>query len=100
MGENHFAAAPSAVYGVVLLMAAFAYWILQQIIIASQGVESFLKKAVGGDWKGKLSPLIYIIAIPTAFWSHWISQGLYVLVALVWLVPDRRIENVLAGKET
>jgi uncharacterized membrane protein len=100
MGENHFAAAPSAVYGVVLLMAAFAYWILQQTIIASQGVESFLKQAVGGDWKGKLSPLIYIIAIPTAFWSHWISQGLYVLVALVWLVPDRRIENVLAGKET
>ena len=100
MGENHFAAAPSAVYGVVLLMAAVAYWILQQIIIASQGHDSLLKKAVGSDWKGKLSPLIYAVAIPTAFWSQWISQGLYVLVALVWLVPDRRIENVLAGKET
>jgi uncharacterized membrane protein len=100
MGENHFAAAPSAAYGVVLLMAAVAYWILQQIIIASQGPDSLLKKAVGSDWKGKLSPLIYFIAIPTAFWSHWISQGLYVLVALVWLVPDRRIERILAGKET
>ena len=99
MGENHFAAAPSAVYGAVLLMAAVAYWILQQTIIASQGGESLLKKAVGSDWKGKLSPLIYIIAIPTAFWSQWISQGLYVLVALVWLVPDRRIEKALAGRE-
>ena len=100
MGENRFAAAPSAIYGAVLLMASVAYWILQQIIIASQGRESLLKKAVGSDWKGKLSPVIYVIAIPTAFWSHWVSQGLYVLVALVWLVPDRRIENALAGKET
>lgn len=100
MGENHFAAAPSAFYGVVLLMAAVAYWILQQLIIASQGPDSLLKRAVGGDWKGKLSPLIYAIAIPTAFWSQGLSQGLYVLVALIWLVPDRRIENILAGKET
>jgi uncharacterized membrane protein len=100
MGENHFAAAPSAVYGVVLLMAAVAYWILQQLIIASQGPDSLLKKAVGSDWKGKVSPLIYLIAIPTAFWSQWISQGLYVMVAAVWLVPDRRIEKALAGKET
>ncbi len=100
MGENHFAAAPSAIYGVVLLMAAVAYWILQQIIIVSQGRESLLKKAIGNDWKGKLSPVIYAIAIATAFWSQWISQGLYVLVALIWLVPDRRIENALAGKET
>jgi uncharacterized membrane protein len=100
MGENHFAAAPTAVYGAVLLMAAVAYWILQQIIIASQGRESLLRRAVGSDWKGKLSPLIYTIAIPTAFWSQWISQGLYVLVALIWLVPDRRIENALASKET
>ena len=100
MGENHFAAAPSAVYGVVLLMAAVAYWILQQLIIASQGRDSLLRKAVGSDWKGKLSPLIYAIAIPVAFWSQWVSQGLYVLVALIWLVPDRRIENALASKET
>jgi len=98
--ENHFAAAPSAVYGVVLLMAAIAYWILQQLIIASQGLDSLLKKAVGSDWKGKVSPLIYLIAIPTAFWSQWISQGLYVLIAAVWLVPDRRIEKALASKET
>jgi uncharacterized membrane protein len=100
MGENHFAAAPSAVYGVVLLMAAIAYWILQQLIIASQGTHSLLKRAVGRDWKGKVSPLIYAIAIPTAYWSQWVSQGLYVLVALVWLVPDRRIENTLAGNGT
>jgi len=100
MGENHFAAAPSAVYGGVLLMAAVAYWILQQLIIASQGHDSLLKKAVGSDWKGKVSPLIYMIAIPLAFWSPWISQGLYVLVALVWLVPDRRIEHALSNKET
>ena len=100
MGENHFASAPSAVYGAVLLMAAVAYWVLQKIIIVSQGPDSILKKAIGGDWKGKLSPLIYFIAIPAAFRSPWISQGLYVLVALVWLVPDRRIENVLARRET
>jgi uncharacterized membrane protein len=100
MGENHFAAVPTAVYGAVLLLAAIAYWILQQLIIASQGPNSVLKKAVGGDWKGKLSPVFYVIAIPTAFWSQWIAQGLYVLVALIWLVPDRRIENALAGKQT
>jgi len=99
MGENHFAAAPSAAYGVVLLMAAVAYWLLQQIIIASQGRESLLRKAVGRDWKGKLSPLIYAIAIPAAFWKQWIAQCLYVLIALVWLVPDRRIERALASKD-
>src|ERR671923_743902 len=95
MGENHFAASPSALYGVVLLMAAIAYWILQQLIIASQGPDSLLRKAVGTDWKGKLSPVVYLVAIPTAFWSQWIPQALYVLVALIWLVPDRRIENIL-----
>ncbi|MCI0417534.1 TMEM175 family protein [bacterium] len=100
MGENHFAAAPSALYGVVLLMAAIAYWLLQQLIIASQGRDSILKKAVGSDWKGKMSPVLYVIAISMAFWSQWISQGLYVLVALIWLVPDRRIEHALASKET
>jgi len=98
-GENHFAAAPSAVYGVVLLMAAIAYWILQQIIIASQGSDSLLKRAVGSDWKGKASPVFYLAGIATAFWSHWISEGLYVLVALLWLVPDRRIEHLLASKD-
>ena len=97
MGENHFAAAPSALYGIVLLMAAIAYYILQQLIIASQGPDSLLKKAVGGDWKGKVSPLLYMIAIPMAFWSKWVSLGIYVLVALIWLVPDRRIEKALSA---
>ena len=98
MGENHFAAAPSALYGVVLLMAAIAYWILQQLIIASQGRDSLLKQAVGGDWKGKMSPVIYAIAIPLAFWSQWISLGLYVFVALIWLVPDRRIDSLFVDR--
>jgi TMEM175 potassium channel family protein len=99
MGENHFAPAPSALYGVVLLMAAIAYRILQQLIISVQGRDSLLKKAIGGDWKGKLSPVLYIVAISMAFWSHWISQGFYVLVAFFWLIPDRRIERMLPGKE-
>lgn len=99
MGENHFAAAPAALYGVVMLMAAIAYWILQQTIIAAEGPDSLLKRAVKGDWKGKLSPVIYLAAIPGAFWSPWISLGLYVLVALIWLVPDRRIERVLVSKQ-
>jgi uncharacterized membrane protein len=95
MGENHFAAAPTALYGLVLLMAAIAYWILQQLIIASQGSESLLKKAIGSDWKGKLSPILYATAIPMAFVSRWVALGLYVFVALVWLVPDKRIEKAL-----
>ena len=93
-------AAPSAFYGVVLLMAAIAYWVLQQLIIASQGPDSLLKTAVGSDWKGKASPFIYLAAIAAAFWWQWISQCLYVLVALLWLVPDRRIERVLTGEES
>ncbi len=99
MGENHFAAAPTAIYGVVLFMAAIAYWVLQTLIIASQGRESLLRRAVGSDWKGKASPAIYLLAIATAFWSQWLAQALYVLVALIWLVPDRRIEHVLAGRD-
>jgi uncharacterized membrane protein len=98
MGENHFAPAPAALYGVPLLMSAIAYWILQQVIIAAQGPKSLLKQAVGGDWKGKLSPVIYASAIVLAFWSQWISIGLYLFAALMWLVPDRRIERVLAGE--
>ena len=100
MGENHFASAPTALYGVVLLMAAIAYWTLQQLIIASQGSDSLLRRAVGSDWKGKASPLLYLLAIIAAFWSQRIAQGLYVLVALIWLVPDRRIEHVLQGQES
>jgi uncharacterized membrane protein len=95
MGENHFAAAPTALYGVVLLMAAIAYWILQRAIMAKQGRDSLLAVAVGTDLKGKISPVLYAIAIPSAFINEWIADGLYVLVALMWLIPDRRIERVL-----
>lgn len=95
MGENHFASAPAALYGVVLLMAAIAYYILQLLIITAQGEDSILKKAIGVDWKGKTSPVLYAIAIPLAFWHQWLSLGLYIIVALLWLIPDRRIENVL-----
>jgi uncharacterized membrane protein len=96
MGENHFGAAPTALYGVVLFMAAIAYWVLQMLIIRSQGQDSLLKKAIGVDWKGKLSPITYLVAIPMAFVAQEVSQVLYVLIALVWLVPDRRIERALA----
>ena len=99
MGENHFAAVPSAVYGVVLFMAAVAYWILQKTIISSQGDSSVLKKALGSDWKGKSSPMVYAFAMLSAFWSPPLAQGLYALVALIWLIPDRRIEKALATKE-
>jgi uncharacterized membrane protein len=92
MGENHFAAAPSALYGAVLLAAAIAYWILQQTIIGAQGPESRLRAAIGSDWKGKLSPVLYALAIVSTFRWPWVAQGLYVVVALIWLVPDRRIE--------
>jgi uncharacterized membrane protein len=96
IGENHTAAAPAALYGVVLLMAAVAYGILQQAIIAAQGRDSLLKKAVGADWKGKLSPIIYMAGIAAAFFlSPRVAQMLYLVVALLWLVPDRRIEKLL-----
>ena len=93
MGENHFTAVPTALYAFVLLMAAIAYVILQQTIIRAQGPDSILKKAIGSDWKGKLSPVLYIAAIVVAFRSAWIAQALLVIAALVWLIPDRRIEN-------
>jgi uncharacterized membrane protein len=95
MGENHFARMPSALYGLVLLMAAVAYWVLQQTIIAAQGPGSVLKAAIGGDWKGKLSPVLYLVAIASAFWVQWVALVIYIVVALLWLVPDRRIESVL-----
>jgi len=100
MGENHFSAIPSALYGVVLLMAAIAYWVLQQTIIACEGPTSVLKSAVGGDWKGKLSPWIYLFGIVSTFWVQWLAQALYILMALVWLVPDRRIEHALQQRQT
>jgi uncharacterized membrane protein len=92
MGENHFASTPTALYGLVLLMAAVAYWLLQNRILANQGSKSLLAKAVGSDLKGKLSPLIYLSAIPLAYVHPAIAGGLYVFVAMMWLVPDRRIE--------
>jgi len=99
LGENHFASVPAAVYGVVMLMAAIAYYILQQTIIASQGPDSLLKKAVGGDWKGKASPVLYLLAILIAPFGRYVSMALYVVVALIWLVPDPRIERTLSSKD-
>ena len=96
MGENHFAAVPTALYGVVLLMAAIAYYVLQQAIIRMQGPGSILQQAVGRDWKGKLSPVLYVVAIVVTVWSPWIAEAIFVTVALIWLIPDRRIESVLA----
>ena len=95
MGENHFAAGPTALYGVVLLMAAIAYYILQRTILARQGHGSLLAQAIGSDLKGKISPVLYLIAIPSAFVHQWIAGALYVLVALIWIIPDRRIERVI-----
>jgi uncharacterized membrane protein len=100
VGENHLAPTPTAVYGFVLLMAAIAYYILQRTIITQQGRNSLLAAAIGKDWKGKISPLVYLAAIPLAFVSPWLASGLYVLVALMWLVPDRRIERVLVQRDS
>lgn len=96
MGENHFAAFPTAVYGVVLLMAAVAYLILQRVLIAAQGPHSLLRVAVGRDVKGKISALCYAAAIPLAFVNPWIARALYICTALMWLLPDRRIARQLA----
>jgi uncharacterized membrane protein len=98
MGENHFAGLPAALYGTVLLMAAIAYVVLQQLIIRAQGADSTLRQAIGGDWKGKLSPALYLLAIVASFWLPSGSLALYVLVALLWLVPDRRIERHTAHR--
>lgn len=94
MGENHFENLPTAIYGVVLLMAAIAYYVLQLTIIRTQGPNSILKKAVGGDWKGKFSPLLYMAAIGTSFWIPWVSMLFYGAAALIWFVPDPRIEEL------
>ena len=99
MGENHAAPTPSAVYGLVLLMAAIAYYLLQCAIIAHEGRDSLLARALGRDWKGKLSPVVYLAAMPLAFVSTWISSGLYTFIALLWLIPDRRIERALQRRE-
>ena len=95
MGENHFASMPSAVYGVVLLMAAIAYFILARAIIRREGADSVLARAFGRDWKGKISPALYTVGIVLAFVNQALAQAVYVIVAVIWLVPDRRIERVL-----
>ncbi len=96
MGENHFAAAPTALYGVVLLMAAIAYYLLQQVIIRAQGQDSVLKKAIGRDWKGKVSLVLYLAGIAVAPGSPRAADIVFVAVALLWFIPDRRIETLLA----
>lgn len=98
IGENHFDPIPMAMYGVVLLMAAVAYFILQNQIIKTQGANSLLARAIGNDIKGKMSPILYFLAIGSNFVSQWISGSLYVLVALIWLIPDRRIEIILKNE--
>ena len=95
MGENHFAALPTALYGLDLLMASIAFLILTRVIIAADGKNSLLAKAIGPDKKGLLSSALYIIALPLAFFLPWAAQILFLAVALIWLVPDRRIERVL-----
>jgi TMEM175 potassium channel family protein len=98
MGENFLASVPTAVYGTSLLMPAIAYYLLQKAIMRRQGTHSVLANALGGDFKGKISPILYVAAIGLAFVSAWLSVAIYVLVAAMWLIPDRRIENVLREK--
>jgi uncharacterized membrane protein len=95
MGENNFAKAPTALYGVALFMPALAYYLLQKAIIRSHGAEGALAKALGSDIKGKISPVLYLAAIALAFVAPWASHAIYVVVALMWLIPDQRIEKAI-----
>lgn len=95
MGENHFSPLPTAFYGFILLMAAIAYYVLQKTIIVADGHSSVLRKAIGSDWKGKLSPVLYLVAIGASFKMNSLAQIIYVSVALIWLIPDKRIEKVI-----
>jgi uncharacterized membrane protein len=97
MGENNFAELPTACYGVVLLAAAIAYFVLVKVIVAAQPPGSDLEAAIGNDVKGKISPIIYALAIPIAFLNHWVSFAMYCVVAAIWLIPDRRIESRIYG---
>jgi uncharacterized membrane protein len=99
MGENHFAAKPSAVYGLVLLMAAISYSVLQRTIIAVEGPSSLLKVAVGADWKGKASVILYLLGIAAAFSLRGLALAIYFINALVWLIPDRRIEKAMESRQ-
>lgn len=96
MGENHFAPTPAALYGFVLLMCGFAYWLLARAIIKTDGPDSILAKAIGSDRKGNASLIFYLIAIPATLLSEWIAQVIYIGVALMWLIPDPRVEKALA----
>ena len=98
MGENHFATAPTAAYGIVLLAAGIAYYALQTAIIRAQGEGGALAEAVGTDLKGKASPLLYVAGILLSFLNHWLGLAVYVFVALIWLVPDRRVERTIAAR--
>ncbi len=98
MGENHFSQMPLALYGIILLMAAVAYYILQTRIIINHGTDSLLSKAIGKDLKGKASPILYVIAIGSTWINPWIAGGIYVLVALMWIVPDKRIEIIFKNE--
>ena len=98
MGASGFAPDPTALYGMILLMSGVAYWILVQAIIRGEGEDSLVKRAVGKDRKGVISVVLYAIAIPFSFYGHWIAHSLYILVALIWLIPDRRIERVLSSE--
>lgn len=95
MGENHFAPATMSVYGIVLLMAGIAYWLLQSQLMHVNGKDSVLTRAVGKDLKGKASPILYLLGIVSAFTNVWISGGIYIFVALMWLIPDTRIERII-----
>ncbi len=99
MGENHFTSGPSALYGFILFMAGVSYIILQRAIIALEGESSLLRQAVGRDWKGKCSVMLYVLGMAMTCWSPFLSQMLYVIVAVMWLVPDRRIEGALGSVE-
>jgi uncharacterized membrane protein len=93
MGENHFKSIPSALYGAVLLMAALAYYVLQTLIVSVHGRDSKLAKAIGADFKGKLSPVLYAVAIAISFFKPWVAGCIYIGVALMWLIPDRRLQQ-------
>ncbi|GAB3588771.1 TMEM175 family protein [Hymenobacter daeguensis] len=98
MGENHFAPATLAIYGLTLLMSGVAYFVLQNCIIAIEGPHSALSRAIGRDLKGKASPVLYVAGIAASFWQPWVAGGIYVAVALMWLIPDRRIERTLVER--
>jgi uncharacterized membrane protein len=100
MGENHFASAPVALYGVILLLSAIAYTVLVRSLLLLHGPDSFLAEALGADFKGKISIVLDLIAIPLAFLNPWVAFAIYILVAVMWLVPDRRIERRMTTNDT